>query len=363
MNSRERVFTTIKHQEADRVPIDFWEVDEVINKLKKHYDCSTKDEVLDIIDADLRYIEGPGYIGPELKIDSDGSQSDIWGVMRKTMNVGEGDQLTAYKNVTHHPLEHIESVEEASSYTHWPSADWYDYSSIEKQCDTYRDQERVVVFVGDRTNRIAQLKPYMYLRGIENAYMDLIINPDLFHFINSKIVGFYTEYLSRMIESSKGKIDIFMTGDDFGAQDNLLCSRDTWLEMLSPGFKKYLKMIKDTGAYTMHHSCGAVAPLINDMAESGLDILQAIQTESETMDPVKLKEEFGKTICFDGSISIQQNLVFGTPNDVKKEVQEKVAAFAPGGGFIIGTTHNIQGDAPLENILALINAYKECLSY
>ena len=98
MNSRERVFTAIKHQEADRVPIDFWAVDEVINKLKKHYNCSTKDEVLDIIDADLRYIEGPGYIGPELKIDSDGSQADIWGVMRKTMNVGEGQQLTAYKN-------------------------------------------------------------------------------------------------------------------------------------------------------------------------------------------------------------------------------------------------------------------------
>ena len=359
MTSRERVFKTVKHQEPDRIPIDFWAVDEVIDKLKKHYNCSTKDEVLDVIDVDLRYIEGPEYIGPELKVDPDGSQEDIWGVMRQKMIVGEADKQTAYNNVTSHPLEQIQSIDEVLSYNHWPSVDWYDFSGIEKQCDNYLNQERVVVFVGDRTNRMAQLKPYMYLRGIENAYVDLIADPELFQAINAKIVHFYTEYLSRIIESSNGKIDIIMTGDDFGAQDNLLCSRETWLEMLEPGFRKYLKMIKDSGAFSMHHSCGAVAPLIKDMADAGLDILQAVQTESDTMNPLKLKEEFADTICFNGSISIQKNLVFGKPDDVKREVRENIAALSPGGGFIIGTTHNIQGDAPLENILALIEAYKK----
>jgi len=248
MHSRERVFTTLEHKEPDRVPIDFWATTEAMTKLMGHYKVSTKDEALDLIDVDLRYIDGPEYAGPELQRNSDGSEEDIWGVVRKKMTVGEGDKETSYNNVVNYPLENIQSVDEAASYEHWPLVDWYDFSGIERQCDTYIEQERVVVFVGDRTNRVAQLKPYMYLRGMENAYMDLILNPELFRFINLKIVDFYTGYLKRMLESSNGKIDIFMTGDDFGSQDSLLCSRETWLKLLGSGFKKYMKIIKDSGA-------------------------------------------------------------------------------------------------------------------
>lgn len=363
MNSRERVFTALEHNEPDRVPIDFWTSSEAINKLKKHFKVDTEDEVLDIIDVDLRYIEGPAYIGPELKVYPDGSVDDIWGVPRKLVYAGKGEKKGAYKNVTRSPLQDISNIEEAEKYDHWPSVDWYDFSIIEKQCDKYLNEKRIVVFVGDRTNRIAQLKPYMYIRGMENAYIDMALNKNLFKFIVGKIKSFYKEYLTGILESSKGKIDILMTGDDFGAQNSLLCSRKDWLELLYPGFKEYMVLIKQSGAWSMHHTCGSVVDIIKDMAEAGLDILQSLQPGTAGMEPEKLKRDFNDVISFNGGISIQTNLPFGKPEDIKNEVREKIETFAPGGGYIIGTAHNIQADVPLENLLALIEAYKEYSVY
>jgi uroporphyrinogen decarboxylase len=363
MNSRERVFTTLKHEEPDRVPIDFWASPEAFYKLKKHFSAQSQDDVMDHIGADIRYIEGPRYIGPLLKIHDDGSKDDIWGVPRVTVTVGEGDRRGSYKSVTRSPLQGISTIDEARRYDHWPSVDWYDFSDIKMQCEKYRRQEKVVAFEGDRTNRVAQLKPYMYIRGMENAYLDMAGNRDLFFYILSKIRDFYQAYLIRILESANGKIDIFLTGDDFGAQNNLLCSRQYWCDLLKPGFKAYMDIIKQSGAYAMHHTCGSVVPIIKDMAESGLDILQSLQPGARGMEPESLKSRFGRIISFNGGIGIQENLPFGKPEDVKREVERVARLLKPGGGFIIGTAHNIQADTPVGNMVALLEAYREYLHY
>ena len=363
MTSRERVFKTLRFEEPDRVPIDFWATPEVFEKLKKHFGAASADEVLDRIDADIRYIGGPRYIGPDLKIHDDGSQDDIWGVPRKTVQIGEGERKMVYKNVTRSPLRDIRTVEEAERYDHWPSADWYDFSVIEAQCEAVRRQERVVSFVGDRTNRVAQLKPYMYIRGMENAYMDMILNRELFIFILEKIKAFYREYLTRVLENARGRIDIILTGDDFGGQNHLLISKKHWCDFLLPGFKAYMELIKQSGACTMHHTCGSVAPIIPDMAKAGLDVLQSLQPGAAGMEPENLKARFGRTIGLNGGISIQKNLPFGSPEDVAEEVKTVARLLKPGGGFIIGTAHNIQADTTIENLVALIDAYREYLGY
>ncbi len=361
VNSRERVLTALDHNSPDRVPIDFWAVQEIFSQLITHYRVSSKDEVLDRIGADLRYIEGPLYTGPDLARYTDGSEDDIWGVARKTTSTPDGK--AAYKTVVRYPLLEIKTVEEVNDYKHWPSVDWFDFSVIEEQCDEYLAGEKVVVFEGDRLNRIAQLKPYMYLRGTENAFVDMILDPGLFSAVRDRITGFYKEYLIRILESANGKIDIIMTGDDFGSQENLLLSKESWQSMLAPGFKAFMDIIKSAGAYTMHHTCGSVYHIIPEMIEMGLDILQSLQPEAAGMNGGKLKKDFGESLSFNGSMSVQKTLPFGTPEEVRGEVVKRFETLGTKGGFIIGTAHNIQADTPLENVLALIDAYGECIWY
>jgi uroporphyrinogen decarboxylase len=113
----------------------------------------------------------------------------------------------------------------------------------------------------------------------------------------------------------------------------------------------------------MHHTCGSVRPLIPGMIERGLDVLQSLQPEAADMDPARLKSDFGKRLTFHGGISIQQTLPFGSVDDVRQEVADRVAALAPGGGYILGTSHNLQADTPVENAEALFRAYLELGSY
>jgi uroporphyrinogen decarboxylase len=112
----------------------------------------------------------------------------------------------------------------------------------------------------------------------------------------------------------------------------------------------------------MHHTCGAVEPLIPKFIDAGLDILQSLQPRGG-MDLEKLKQRYGQYLTFHGSIDIQQTLPYGTPQDVTREVEQRMRVGKPGGGMIICTAHNIQRDVPMENILALLDAYHEFAAY
>ena len=109
----------------------------------------------------------------------------------------------------------------------------------------------------------------------------------------------------------------------------------------------------------MHHTCGAVRPLVSLFVENGLDVLQSLQPEADGMVPAELKAEFGDRLAFHGGISIQRTLPFGSPEEVREEVRDRIEALAPGGGYILCTAHNIQADVPVENVLALMKAYAE----
>ncbi|RQV99211.1 hypothetical protein EH221_00560 [bacterium] len=353
MNSRERTFLALNHQPGDRIPIDFWATSAVVQNIKDKLGL-TYDEFLDQYDVDLRYIEGPTYIGPSLM---DGI--DIWGVTRGVVSVASDGKSESYSEVTRPPLEDAESSDDVESYNHWPSPDMFDYSVIEKQCDTILKKNRVVVFMGDRLNRIAQLKPAMYLRGIENIFVDLVINPEIAVTIFRKIKEFYIDYLERILIASKGKIDIVLTGDDFGAQNGLLISVDMWKKFIKPGFNDYINLIKCYKTVAMHHTCGSVVELIPEMIDSGLDVLQSIQPEARGMALSCLKEKFGKNICFQGGISIQKTMPYGSPDDVRHDVKTIADTVRSEGGYIFCTSHNLQSDTPIENIVALMKAYPE----
>jgi len=353
MDSRERTFLALEHAAGDRIPIDFWASASMMNKIERSLGTSYG-AFLDRCDVDLRYIPGPRYIGPPLE-----GGRDIWGVERTTVEVQVAGGTESYKEVARSPLAAMSSVDEIERYPHWPSPDAFDYSGIEAQCDQIHDAGRVVVFMGDRLNRVAQLKPAMYLRGLENTFFDLALRPEIIEAVIGKIRSFYLAYLERILEAAKDKIDIVLTGDDFGSQKGLLISPDTWRTVIAPGFQAYVALIKRYGARAMHHTCGSVVEIIPDLIACGLDVLQSIQPEAAGMSLPALKARFGRALCFHGGISIQRTMPFGTPDTIRAEVRAITETIGADGGYIYCTAHNVQADTSVENVQALLDAYHE----
>lgn len=362
MDSRERTFLALDHEEPDRIPVDFWASRGCKQKLHVELGLSFA-EYLDKHDIDLRYIEGPKYLGPPLETGQEGACIDIWGVPRRTVELEVGEAVEYYAEVVESPLSKASCVKDIEDYGHWPSPDWFDYGVIEKQCDEIREKGRVVVFMGDRLNRIAQLKPAMYLSGVETIMMGMIMHPDAAQALFGRIKGFYLEYTERILEAANGKIDIVATGDDFGSQNGLLVSPGMWEEFIEQGFREFIDLIHSHDVKVMHHTCGAVEVLIPKIIDCGLDILQSVQPEAAGMDASQIKKRYGDKICFQGGISIQKTMPYGTADDVRNEVKHVAQILGKGGGYIFGTAHNIQADTPVENVEALIKAYHELGKY
>ena len=359
MDSRQRFKLAMAHKQPDRVPIDYWATSEVNAKLLKHFGLSSQGQLLQHFDVDFRYIEGPKYIGPELAVRQNGSKEDHFGVVRRSVSYGEGAKAGTYSEVIEYPLQKATSVDEIESYPKWPKPDHFDYECIRQQAKEARETGKVVIFMGDRLNRCAQLKPAMYVRGVEQILMDVVLNPEIAKSIFRKIADFYVEYARRTLQAAEGNVDIFFTGDDFGTQDNTFMSIDTWRDLLKEGFKRFVDIGHEFGCKVAHHTCGCVRPLLPDIVECGLDILNPLQPDCAQMDYQKIKETFGDKICFHGGISIQKTMPYGSPEDVRNEVKNRVEKLGGNGGYIFCTAHNIQADTPIENVVALFEAYQE----
>ena len=206
--------------------------------------------------------------------------------------------------------------------------------------------------MGDRLNRIAQLKTSIYLRGMEKILTDIYLDQKIFEYILDRIKEFYLEYEERILKHSEGYLDIIATGDDFGTQDNLIMSPDDWIKSFKPGFNQYIEKAHSYNVPVMHHTCGSV-----------FDILQSLQPDTYKMDFKKIKKEFGSNICFQGCIGVQKNLPFGKPEHIEKEVRSVFEAMKENGGYIACTSHNIQSDTSVENIIKLFEAYEEYGNY
>jgi uroporphyrinogen decarboxylase len=363
MTCRERALAAIKHQEPDRVPIDNWMAPEIQKKMMEHFGCENSEEFLRFLGVDFRNNYGPSYVGQTFRKYRDGTVEDLWGVRRKTVTYGEGtDHEGTYSEVAESPLEAMKTVEEIEKYGRWASPDWWDYSSVHQDCEKFHP-DYAVVNVGDRLDRTAQLKPMMYLRGMEQTLVDLIINPQIVECIRDHIINYFVEYNHRVFKAAKGAIDVFMMGDDVGMQTGPLLSLEMWRRYFKEGFKTYIDIAHQYGVPVMYHTCGDVKQFIPDFIECGLDILQSLQPHATNMDIKQLKKEFGKRISFQGGMDIQHILPLGTVEEVRQMVRYAMDSAKEGGGYIICTAHNIQVDTPIQNIVALFEAYHEFGGY
>jgi len=224
MSCRERALMAVKHEEPDRVPIDAWLVPEIQKRAMDHFGCENYEELLAFLGVDFRNNYGPSYVGQSFKKHPDGTVEDLWGVKRKIVTYGKGTaHQGTYTEVAESPLEKFKKLEDIEKYDHWASADWWDYSKVKADCKVHHPKY-CVINVGDRLDRTAQLKPMMYLRGIQQIFIDMAMNPKIVEVMRDRIVSYFIEYNHRVFKAADGEIDIFMMGDDIGAQTGPLLS-------------------------------------------------------------------------------------------------------------------------------------------
>lgn len=178
------------------------------------------------------------------------------------------------------------------------------------------------------------------------------------HRFLDRLVEYYLDNLRKFLSAVGPTIDIILFSDDLGMQTGPQISPRTYREFFQPRQKLMWgesKRLAD--ARIMLHSCGGIYPLLPGLIDAGLEILQPVQTTCKDMEPERLKREFGKDICFWGGGSNTRDVLgLGSPEQVAADVRERVAAFAPGGGFVFQQIHNVMADVPPENVIAMMDA-------
>ncbi|HCE45988.1 MAG TPA: hypothetical protein DET40_20780 [Lentisphaeria bacterium] len=345
MTHRERVRLALEHRETDRIPIAM--VCSGLNApVRKSFEEYLRKNRGITVDGyfepliDIRNVE-PSYIGPSLS-----PGTDIWGVRRKSVSYGEG----AYDEIEHSPLAHATSMDEIIKYK-WPSPEWFDYAGLAGKIRELRRK-------GDYCLMAHNGNPFessWYLRGFEQSLMDMALAPEMLQAILEKTTTFYVSYFRRILEAADGEIDLVFTADDIGSQENLLVSLEMWEENIKPWHRRLNSIIHSHGAKVIYHSDGAVTEAVPGLIDMGIDVLQALQFDARNMDPEFLKSTYGDRLCFEGGISVQSTLPFGTPEQVRAEVLERIRVLGRDGGYILGPSHLIQAGTPPENVAALFD--------
>ncbi len=340
MTPRERWLAVLRRQKPDRVPMDYWGTEETTTLLKKYLGCRTKHQALAKLHIDFVVKAEPRYVGPKLP-----PSTDVFGCRYRIVDYGAG----AYRECISHPLARFRSVEEIAAGYEWPSPDWWDYSQIAKDVRRYADYPI-------RGGGSEPFLTYKKLRGDEQAFIDLVENPEIAHYCLGKLFDLAYEDTIRIYEQIPGQVMLTYVAEDMGGQSDLLFSPAHIREFLLPGMKRMIDLAHQAGAFVFHHNDGNCRRIIPDMVEAGIDILNPIQWRSTGMDREELKREFGDRLVFHGGMDNQQTLPFGNPEQVRQEVIENLRTLGRGGGYILAPCHNIQPITPIENILAMYEA-------
>ncbi|MBN1878388.1 MAG: methyltransferase [Anaerolineae bacterium] len=204
------------------------------------------------------------------------------------------------------------------------------------------------------------------IRDVEEWYVSTVTRRNYVYTVFERQCEIALANLEKLYAAVGDRVSaIFITGTDFGTQRGPFISKKAYRTLYKPFHSRVNAWVHaHTSWKTFIHSCGSVYALIPDFIEAGFDILNPVQCSAAQMDPAALKREFGDQISFwGGGVDTQQTLPFGTPAAVREEVRERIRIFGPGGGFIFNTIHNVQPLSPVENVVALYEAVRECGGY
>lgn len=382
MNSRQRLQLALNHQEPDRVPFDLGATvltsihHKSYRALRDYLGMSkleprlvdilqqivvVDDDMRERLKVDVRDVaprssatfhidikEMPGY----------NYYYDEWGIgWRKPIEEGW------YYDMFDHPLKDAQTLAEIENYK-WPNpVDAGRFSGMAERARHAAQIEQHGVFIGGLSAGIMEMASWM--RGFANYFMDFAANEKLLVGLMRKVMELKMAYWEVALREAGDNVDAVNEADDFAGQYSMLISPAMYRRIVKPLHKELFDFIHaHTKAKLFFHSCGAIRPVIGDLIEIGVDILNPIQVSATGMDSAELKREFGKDIVFwGGGVDTQRVLGSGTPDEVRADTRKRIQDLAPGGGFVFAAVHNIQGNVPPENIMAMWETLQEFGNY
>ena len=417
MNGRERLAATLNHREPDRVCVDFGATFvtgihvSAVSRLRREVlgddDYRVKViepyQMLGEVDDELREALGIDVVGkpPRTTIFGtvntdwkpftlfDGTEVLVSGDFNVTVDEESGDLLVHPEGNTAVPpsgrmpqggyffdaivrqepidedkldpadnLEEFGPLSEEDLHYFRAAAEWFDERA---DCGT------ALVIPGAAFGDIALvpapfLKHPKGIRDVEEWYVSTVVRRDYVLAVFEKQCEIALANIETLIDLFGDRVQVaFITGTDFGTQRGPFISCSAYRDMYRPFHKQVNDLIHAKSNWkTFIHSCGSVYDLLPDLIEAGFDILNPVQCSAAKMDAATLKREFGSDLVFwGGGVDTQKTIAFGTPDDVYREVRERIDIFAPGGGFVFNTVHNVQGNTPTENILAMFRAIRD----
>lgn len=363
MNSRERMLTALRHQEPDRVPIDFgggptgievgaYDPLKALLGFRSQTKTFVRDHVkvdepiLERFGVDTRYVRVGGPRGYRLDIDPDNSYVDIWGTRWKK------PPSSFYFDMVGFPI-HEPTLDALKRYR-WPDP------RDPGRTDGLRERAKTLF---EKTDYAIVLDVTGYgvfeqgwaLRGFQDFLVDMAAEPRFAEALIQAVADYQIALYDHVLAEVGPYVHVVMVAEDLGTQHAPMISLDTYRRLVRPAQKRVWQFIKSkTEAHLFLHSCGSVRAFIPDLIELGVDILNPVQVAAKDMDPKELKAEFGKDLTFwGGGCDTQRVLTFGTPDEVEKEVRKRISELAPGGGFVFNQIHNIQPQVPPENVVRM----------
>jgi uroporphyrinogen decarboxylase len=192
-----------------------------------------------------------------------------------------------------------------------------------------------------------------YLRGMKDLLLDIVERPRLAEALLDKVTDICCFIVKRYAEAG---VDLVRTGDDIGTQRGMMIAPEMWRRWLKPRLAKLIASAKAANpkVKVLYDSDGNYDPVIPDLIDVGVDVLAPIQPECN--EPARLKREYGDHLSFWGSIGVQSTLPFGTVEEVRKEVRQRMGTIGRGGGLVIAPSHVIPPETPWENVVAFFGA-------
>lgn len=421
MNSRERIAKVLNHEEADRVAIDFGAggqtgiMASTLYKIKKHFGLLERDErikivepyqVLGEVDQKVRDFFDFDVVGVHPLKNMFGFSNENWKPwtlfdgtpvwVPEKFNTelneeggiymyAEGDKSYPPSSVMpksglyfdsiprQEPIDENKLNPEDNTEEFGPlSQEDLDHFAKEVD-DAYKNTDRAIYLTipGAAFGDIALvpapfLKNPKGIRDVSEWYMSIALRPDYIRRVFEIQSEVALENIKAIYKAVGDKVQAaFISGTDFGSQNGPMISETTFRDLYFPYQKKLNDWIhKNTGWKTFMHCCGSIEPLIPAIIEAGFDILNPVQCSAANMDAAMLKDKYGDKIVFwGGGVNTQETLPFGTAEEVKAEVAERIRVFKKGGGFVFGAIHNVQAGVPVENFVAMIESYKENCAY
>jgi uroporphyrinogen decarboxylase len=338
MNSRERVIAALQRKPTDRVPIFMWFHPTTALHLGELLELPAR-FVGDAMGDDIHQTWVNNNFAMEgITHERDGdAHPDDWGIV--------WERQYGFNQIAHCPLANA-SHEEVLAYR-------FPYGQLEK----FFAPMSALASANDGYFLGCDVSPCVYemywrLRGMENALMDMVDAPDLARELFRRCADFAVRLSEEAC--SRFSLDWLWTGDDVASQEAMMFSPRTWRALVKPELQRVFSVGKHHGLPVAYHCCGALRPIIPDLIEMGLDVLNPVQAGCPGMDPLELKREYGTRLSFMGGVDTQYLLPLGTETEVRRATSRLLEGMtSDGGGYILAAAHSIPPETPEDNIFAM----------